>query len=490
MAKGAEWIASVARVAMIGIVVACALAGYGVGSLRRLAIRDRGARIRHRARQRGRLLRWTFAHLGATFIKVGQVMSSRPDLFSASVIDELRWLQDRVPPFGFRRVRAIIERELGATLELRFREFAATPMAAGSVAQVHRAVLANGDEVAVKILRPGVLTRIRRDGRILMWTAHVAHLVSPHARAADVVGHVRNLIAGILAQTDLRRERTNYEQFRRNFAGVPGIYFPTVDRAHSTRSMLTMELIRGVRLDDAAHAHLPKAAEVIRTSFFAMCFDHGFVHADLHPGNVLIRDDGVVVVLDVGLVKRLPRDLLAQVVDFTRCIAVGTASDLVEHLRRHHRYLADTDWDCVARDAEAFVAHVRARPIAELELSTVVGELFAIARKHGIRPMPEMSLVLLGMVTNEGMAKRLDPGADTLAELARFLGPRIGNVTEAHVRTRHARGSRSWLRSPIDAMRVSGARAKVVVARPPRAPRPARITARYLHARGYDRKTH
>jgi len=430
MTKGAEWIASVARVAMIGIVVACALAGYGFGTLRRLAIRDRAARLQHRARQRGRLLRWTFAHLGATFIKVGQVMSSRPDLFSAGVIDELRWLQDRVPPFGFRQVRAIIERELGAPLELRFREFCAIPIAAGSVAQVHRAVLASGDEVAVKILRPGVLTSVRRDGRIMMWTAHVAHLVSPHARAADLVGHVRSLIAGILAQTDLRRERTNYEQFRRNFAGVPGIYFPIVNRAYSTRSMLTMELIHGVRLENAAHAHLPKAAEVIRTSFFAMCFDHGFVHADLHPGNVLIRDDGVVV------------------------------------------------------------AHVRAHPIAKLELSTVVGELFAIARKHGIRPMPEMSLVLLGMVTNEGMAKRLDPAADTLAELARFLGPRIGHRAKSPPRTRLARGSRSWLRSPIDAMRVTGARAKVIVGRPPGASRPARITARYLHALASDRKTH
>jgi len=489
MGKCADWIASLARVAGIGIVVTFALIGYGVGSLRRLVIRDRAARLHHRARQRGRLLRWVFARLGATFIKVGQVMSSRPDLFSPDVIAELRWLQDRVPPFPFRQVRTIIERELGAPLEHHFREFSTTPVAAGSVAQVHHAVLASGEEVAVKVLRPGVLARVRRDGRIMLWGAHIAHALSARARAADVVGHVRNLVAGILAQTDLRHERNNYERFRRNFGDTPGLCFPTVDRAHSTRSMLTMEFIHGVRLEDVHADHLPQAAAVIRSSFFAMCFDHGFVHADLHPGNVLVRADGVVVFLDVGLVKSLSRGALDQMVDFTRCIAVGTAADLVTHLRRYHRYMDGTDWESVARDAEAFISRLRARRIVELELSAVVGELFAIARRHAIRPIPEMTLVLIGMVTNEGMAKRLDPGADTLAELARFLGPRMLQVAAAAApRQRLARGSRSWQRAPIDAMCVTGARSKVIVGHPPRLARTARITARFLAHKASERK--
>ena len=479
------WIATLVRAArIVWVALACVLV-YGLGSLRRLTIRDRARRASHRAHQRGRLLRWSFARLGATFIKVGQVMSSRSDLFSPGVIAELRSLQDRVPPFPFAQVRHIVERELGAPLERRFRSFCPTSIAAGSVAQVHRAVLRNGDVVAVKVLRPDVVCRARRDGRILLWLAHTAHVLSARARVANVVAHTRDLVAGILQQTDLSRERANYVRFRKNFAGTPGLAFPRVYRRYSTRSMLTMEYIDGTHVD-ATHAdHLPGAARVIRSMFFAMCFDHGFVHADLHPGNVLIRPAGDVVIIDVGLVKRIPRSLMLQVGDFTRCLAGGDARDLVGHLRRFHRYLDDTDWVTLEADARAFIASVRAKPILQLELGTIVGELFALARKHHIHPMPDMALILLGMVTSEGMAKRLDPGLDTFAALGTYLGPRLAP------RPRLARGSRTWLPAPTSpdlappapTPELAAPPPTIVVCRPPasRRPRPASRPADTQH---------
>jgi ubiquinone biosynthesis protein len=440
-----ETIASVARaVAIMSIAALCVVAYLG-GTLHGLTIRDRTARDQHRARRRGRLLRWSFARLGATFVKIGQVASSRPDLFSAGVIAELRTLQDHVPPFSYRRVRAIIARELEAPIEARFREFDRAPVAAGGIAQVHRAVLRDGDEVAVKVLRPGVRERVRRDARLLLWLAHVVHALSSRARAADVIGHTRSLIAGIVAQTELRYEADNYKRFRREFAGSRAVAFPRVHARHSTRDVLVMEFVHGVTLDRIRPEQVPQVTRALREAFFAMCFDHGFVHADLHPGNVLVRDDGVVVLVDVGLVKYLSASAIEQIVDFARCMAIGDARDLVAHLHKHHRCLATTDWDAVAADATALVADLRRRSIAEIEVGAVVGHLFALARKHRIRPMPELSLVLLGLVTIEGLAKR-DPAANMMTEIARFLGPCI-----AHERSL-AHGSREWRRTSSGAI--------------------------------------
>lgn len=435
-------VASIARAIAICAVALVCVALYTAGSIRRIAIHDREARARHRARQRGRLLRWSFERLGATFVKIGQVMSARADLLAPAVIAELRELQDRVRPFAFRDVRAIVERELNAPLEAVFRSLDAEPLAAGSVAQVHHGVLQSGDEVAIKVLRPDVTARVRRDARLLLWLAHIAYAVSARARAGDVIGHVRNLIAGIIAQTDLRREADNYELFRAAFAGVREVAFPAVYHRYSTRAVLTMEMIHGVHLERVRPEHVAQVTRVLRDTFFAMCFEHGLVHADLHPGNVLVRADGTVVLVDLGLVKHLDPEAIAKLVDLARCLAVGSPQDLVAHLRANHHHRPTTNWDAVAADAGAFLGELRRSTIAKLEASVVVSKLFEIARKHGIRPLPELTLLLLGMVTIEGIAKRLDPNANTLAEVASYLSARIAG------RRRFARGSASNVPGP------------------------------------------
>lgn len=440
MANVGGIVASVARAAVIWAVALLCVAVYAIGSLRRLAIRDRAARRAHRDRQRGRLLRWSFSTLGASFIKAGQVMSSRADLLPPAVIAELRELQDHVRPFAFARVCAIIERELRAPLARVFRTIDPVPLAAGSIAQVHRGVLRSGEEVAIKVLRPGVRARVRRDARLLLWLAHLAHAASARARAADVIGHARSLVAGIIVQTDLRREAENYDLFRASFDHTTGLAFPRVHHALATHAVLTMEMIHGVHLERVRPEHVPQVTQVLRDAFFAMCFQHGLVHADLHPGNILVRDDGTVVVLDVGLVKHLDADAIARLVDLSRCLVVGTPADLVAHLRAYHHGSRTTRWDAVATDVAAFITSLRRCTMAELEVSAVVATLFTLARKHRIRPLPEMSLVLLGMVTIEGIAKRLDPDANTLAEIARYFAPRLARAA-ADVRPPLARGS-------------------------------------------------
>ena len=432
-------IASVGRALVILVVASVSVIAYTACSPRWLLVRDATARCRTRARYRGRLLRWSFACLGGTFVKIGQVASSRPDLFAPCVIDELRSLQDHVPPFAFRHVRAVLTRELRVPLATIFSEIDPTPLAAGSVAQVHRGVLVTGEEVAIKVLRPGIRARVRRDARLLLWLAHVAHAVCARARAADVIGHVRALITGIVAQTELRHEALNHQRFRTEFAETDGLAFPYIYSDHSTRDVLVMEMIHGVTLDRIPADHREQVMHVLRDAFFAMCFEHGLVHADLHPGNVLVRDDATVVLLDAGLVKHLRPHVIDQVVELARCMVMGTASDLVVHLRKHHGHAATTDWAAVEKDAIAFIGNLRQRCISEIELSVVVGQLFALARKHRIRPLPQLSLVLLGMVTMEGIAKHLTPPANMTAEVAAFLGPRLAIPTQ-----RLARGSGRW----------------------------------------------
>lgn len=436
-------VATVARGVWIAAVAAVCCARYALGAFGRAFMRDRARRAKHRRRQRGQLLRCSFERLGASFIKIGQVISSRPDVFSPEVIDALRRLQDHVPAFAWRDVREIIEDELRTPIEELFRQLDHEPIAAGSVAQVHRGVLADGSEVAVKVLRPGVRTRVRRDAAILLALARIAEWISARARAADVRAHARSLVAGVIAQTDLRHEAANYARFRRDFGDTPGLAFPRVHHELSTRDVLVMEFVRGEPLARAPREQLPQVTRVMRASFFAMCFEHGLVHADLHPGNLLVRTDGVLVLLDVGLVKHLSAETIEIIVDFARCLVMGAAKDLVRHLQDHHAH-RNVDWQAVEVDVSIFVDTIRGRPIAELETSAVVGRLFSLARKHGIRPMPELSLVLLGMVTIEGVAKQLDPAANTMHEVAAFLSSRV-------LEPRLARGSREWPGTQVSA---------------------------------------
>lgn len=404
-------VATVGRAVWITLVAAICVVAYTAGSLRRLTIRDPMVRAEDRSHWRGVLLRWSFARLGAIFVKVGQLASSRPDVFSPGVIAELRSLQDHVPPFGFRHVRTTIERALGRPLAELFSEIDPVPLAAGGIAQVHRAVLASGDEVAVKVLRPGIRARVRRDGRLLLWLAHVVHVLSARARAADAIGHARTLVAAIVAQAELAHEARNYARFREVFADSHEIAFPRVYEEYSTHDVLVMELVRGVPINQIRPGQVAGVTPALRDAFLAMVFEHGLVHADLHPGNIFVREDGVVVLLDVGLVKYLSDAVIEQIVDLARWLVIGGP--------------APAGWEDARADFEAFMARLRARSIREIEVAAVVGELFALARKHHIRPITELSLVLLGMVTIEGIAKRLDPDANTIVEVARYLGPRI-----------------------------------------------------------------
>lgn len=412
----------VRSLAIVGV-AAAAGARYGL-TLLSSPVLTRDAERRWKWRLRGRILQSALARLGATFIKLGQVMSTRPDLFEPDFIDELKRLQDRLPAFSGAAARAQIEATVGQRIDAVFSEFETEPVAAASVAQVHRGVLIDGHEVAVKVLRPDVREKTERDAIILMALARLAMRLHPHAEHANLAGHLTHFIDGVLAQTDLRIEAEHYVRFRENFADVEGIRFPGVVDALSGERVMTMDFIRGRKVDALSEGEHPVIASRLRRAFLQMLFRDGFLHADLHPGNLLIEEDGGIAIFDVGLSKSLDGELLEEYIDFNRCLVMGSTMDFVRHIRRYHSYAeGSVAWDSLEEDIEVFIAGFRGKPASELEFGNLIERVFAVGRKHGVRPVPDMTLTMVGLVTAEGMGKQLDPSSDSFGEVAAYLMP-------------------------------------------------------------------
>jgi ubiquinone biosynthesis protein len=408
---------------VINVVVLLCAFRYAAGRIKTQTIRDREARRKAVMRLRGRVLSGAMATLGATFIKLGQVMSTRPDLFDPELIDELRGLQDQLPPFAFPVARGIIEAELGGRLDEHFRAFDERPVAAASVAQVHRAELHDGREVAVKILRPDIREKVERDGAILLVGARLLEL-SPSVRSSEPVEHLRHFVQGIVEQTDLRLEARNHDRFRENFASFEGVRFPVVHGEKSGPSVLTMEFLRGTKVDQLGPGNNADIVDRLRNVVLKMLFEDGFVHADLHPGNFVITPSREIAIFDVGLVKGLSEEALVQYIDFNRCLVMGTTDDYVRHLKTYHlRGRDNVDWPALTKDVDAFARSFRGKTAAELEVKAIIDGALAVGRKYGLRPVTEMTLIMVAMVTCEGVGKQLDPTSDSLGRVAEYLMP-------------------------------------------------------------------
>jgi ubiquinone biosynthesis protein len=395
---------------------------YGLCRLGTFMIRDPVSRKRAVSRLQGRMLRVLMSSLGACFVKLGQVMSSRPDLFEPALIDELRLLQDNLPPFAFRKVRRTVEAELARPLASVFTEFDQQPVAAASVAQVHRARLASGDEVAVKVLRPNVRAQVERDGTLLMVAAKLLAL-HPTIRLSDPVGFTREFVDGLVRQTDLRIEAVHYEQFRQNFNHSDRLSFPAIYEQETSEKVLTMEFVRGTKVDALLDGGHREVADTLRSATMQMLFVDGFMHADMHPGNMVLREDGKVVLFDVGLATKLSSEVLEMFVDLTKCIAMGTPDDTIAHLKRYHVYGDSVDWQQMKTDLEAFGQHFRAQDVSKLDYGEMIGEILAIGRRYHVHPVPQLALVIVGMVTVQGIAKMLAPEVNDFQEMSKFLVP-------------------------------------------------------------------
>ncbi|NVB84552.1 MAG: AarF/ABC1/UbiB kinase family protein [Kofleriaceae bacterium] len=372
----------------------------------------------------GRRLAALLVGLGATFVKVGQIMSTRPDLFPPHIIVALTRLQDNVGAFSWKDVERTILADLGKPIDELFATFDRTPVASASVAQVHRAtILGSNEEVAVKVRRPGLDDLVRFDLSIMRLFAKVISII-PTIRLLAPVESVDEFGRSILAQIDLRIEAANNHRFTENFAGDKDIAFPTLYPELCGRLVLTMKFIHGVKVLDAPAARGTDGTRLAKIGFrtlLKMVFADGFVHADLHPGNIFVDDAGMVVILDLGLTAELDDPT-------RRAFALFFASWAGRNGKVMAKLMSDlspssrvADYAAYEREVEEFVARYHGKALGEVQVSTVAFDMFNILRRHRVRVNPVYTMCNVAIAVTEGIGKQLDPRLDLVQEALPFF---------------------------------------------------------------------
>lgn len=370
--------------------------------------------------------------LGATFIKVGQIASTRGDLLPRPLIEELSRLQDRVPPFPFAQVREAIERDLGRPLEAVFRSFECEPVAAASVSQVHRAVLAgSGADVAVKVRRPDIEMLVGLDRSILIFLGRVLERIVPSMRLISLHDSLRHFCDAVALQLRFDLEAANNARFTANFADDADIHFPVVYPEASASGVLTMEFIDGVHESglEGAGVDPRRIAAAGMRCVCRMIFLHGFVHADLHPGNLRFFAPGRIVLLDLGLVGALePADRLSAA-ELLFAFATGDGKTVARLFHDNAPYRATPDYGAYEAEMSELVEAVHRLGMGNIQVTVEIGRLFDVLRRHGIRARSHMTMVNLALMTAEGLGKRLAPDLSLADEALPYLAEALHAAT-------------------------------------------------------------
>ena len=368
-------------------------------------------------------VRLAFTELGTTFIKLGQVLSTRPDLVGPELARELSHLQADAPAEPPEIVRATIEAEFGKPVSALFAQFEDLPLASASIAQVHRARLHSGEEVVLKVQHTGIADKIMPDLDILAGLAELAEKHSAQARPYQPSAVVRQFQRTLLRELDFTFERRNLEEFESHFADDPAVHFPRAFPAFSTRRVLTMEWLDGILGNDppalaASDADLNEFARRGANMYLQMIFRDAFYHADPHPGNLMLLPGGVVGVLDCGMVGRLDEELAEAIEDMLMAVVNPNSADLAEILLRLGSAPPNTPRDLLRADVTDFITDYTRQSIQEMDLGGALNSLFEIVRRYNITLPAPLSLLLRTLVELEGTAQQLSTDF-SLAEVIR-----------------------------------------------------------------------
>lgn len=386
--------------------------------------------MRANTQDRGERLRQFLEHQGPIFVKFGQLMSTRPDLLPADIAHELQALQDRVPPFDAGEFQRIVEAELGKPVEALFAEFDREPLASASLAQVHVARLHTGEEVVIKVLRPGVHRRVERDLQLMRTMAAFANLLGADGKRLHAPEVVADYAATIHRELDLAHEAANTQQLRDNFKDNPVNYTPKVYWDYVTPCVMVSERIRGIPVNDRAAilaqgTDLQKLAEIGVEIFFTQVFEHNFFHADMHPGNIFVATSNIgepqYISVDCAIVGSL-----------TDAERRSLAAMLLAVFRRDYRRVAEIQirygWVAEGTSVNDFTAEIRkvcepifSRPLSEISFADMLVSLFRTARQFDMQVMPSLVLLEKTIINIEGLGRQLYPELDLWATAQPFL---------------------------------------------------------------------
>jgi len=379
---------------------------------------------------RGERLRQGLERLGPIFVKFGQVLSTRRDLIPLDVADELARLQDRVPPFPAAQSRALVEKAFGRPIDAIFASFDAEPVASASIAQVHFAVLKDGREVAVKVLRPGMLDVIDHDMALLHLLARWVERLSVDGKRLKQREVVAEFDGYLHDELDLVREAANAAHLRRNMAGLNLVLVPEMVWELCTPSVIVMQRMHGVPISQVARLReagvdFKKLARDGVTLFFTQVFRDGFFHADMHPGNIMVsldpRSFGRYIALDFGIVGTL-----------TDTDKEYLAYNFIAFFRRDYKRVAElhveSGWVPPGTRIDALEGAIRAvcephfdRPLKEISLGQVLMRLFQTSRRFNVEIQPQLVLLQKTLLNIEGLGRELDPELDLWVTAKPFL---------------------------------------------------------------------
>ncbi|MDY7009151.1 MAG: AarF/ABC1/UbiB kinase family protein [Planctomycetota bacterium] len=386
---------------------------------------DRPEAIVTQTLTRWQRVRMAMEELGPSFVKLGQIAATRPDMIPQELCSELEKLQDTVPPFGFSQVGQTVKAELGDSLEALFERFDQKPVASASIAQVHRAVLPGGEVVAVKVQRPEIDRTIAVDLEIML---DLAALMEKHIHGLDAVnpvGIVQEFARTIRKELDFTIEADHIERFARNFKSNDNVHVPRVFRRYSTRKVLTMEFVEGVKVSDLPALReggfdleliAGRGADLVLEQIFV----HGFFHADPHPGNILILPDNVICFLDYGMmgtVKPRYRQSLADLV-------VGIVRRDESQITKAVLSLSENDnpetYERLEADVDDFIEQHFYRPLKDIHMGSLISQLVQILVRHRLRIIPDFYLLTKALAIAEGNGRKLWPDFDMIKNTEPF----------------------------------------------------------------------